>query len=338
VSAKVRIIVLAAFVVVVMTVAGIYVVRLRHAEAAATGDPQTPATLDATAVLAKPHLVFRSSALGPDYGRLSVAPLANPNSGRATLTLSCQRVYATAHAGVCITAKRGVVQTYAVATLDAGLQQVSSTPLAGLPSRARMSPDATMFATTTFVTGHSYAQSTFSTDTQVHRDGKSLGSLESFTTFIDGHELKAVNRNFWGVTFAPDDDTFYATASTGASTWLVRGSFARRQMQSLHPDAECPSLSPDGTKVAYKKRLGSTKPGVWRLAVLDFATGRETLLAETRSVDDQVEWLDNDHLLYGLSREGAEGTISDVWQVPADGTGAATVFLAQASSPAVVPG
>jgi hypothetical protein len=70
--------------------------------------------------------------------------------------------------------------------------------------------------------------------------------------------------------------------------------------------------------------------------VLDLATGRETLLAETRSVDDQVEWLDNGHLLYQLSRPGAEGTVSDIWQVPADGTGAASVLISEASSPAVV--
>ena len=109
-------------------------------------------------------------------------------------------------------------------------------------------------------------------------------------------------------------------------------------MRSVRTDAECPSLSPDGTRVAYKKRLGSNKPGEWRLAVLDLSTGRETLLAETRSVDDQAEWLDDHQVLYGLSRQGAEGTISDIWAVPADGTGAPRVLIAQASSPAVVAG
>jgi len=145
-----------------------------------------------------------------------------------------------------------------------------------------------------------------------------------------------VDRNFWGVTFARDDDTFFATASTGGTTWLVKGSFAARRMDSLRTDAECPSLSPDGTKVAYKKRLGSTKTGQWRLAVLDLACGQETLLAETRSVDDQVEWRNDQQLLYAMSRQGAEGTISDVWSVPADGSGAPAVFISQASSPAVV--
>ena len=40
--------------------------------------------------------------------------------------------------------------TYAVATLDAGLAPTSSDALAGLPSRARMSADGRLVATTTF--------------------------------------------------------------------------------------------------------------------------------------------------------------------------------------------
>ena len=75
---------------------------------------------------------------------------------------------------------------------------------------------------------------------------------------------------------------------------------------------------------------------MWRLAVLDLRTGQESLLAETRSVDDQVEWLDNNRLLYALSWPGSEATTSDVWLVSADGTGAPAVFIPEASSPAVV--
>ena len=73
----------------------------------------------------------------------------------------------------------------------------------------------------------------------------------------------------------------------------------------MRTDAECPSLSPDGTRVAYKKR-GDRATGEWRLAVLDLATGKETLLAERRSVDDQVEWLDDDRILYGLPGRGSD--------------------------------
>ena len=62
--------------------------------------------------------------------------------------------------------------------------------------------------------------------------------------------------------------------------------------------------------------------------MLDLATMRETPLAETRSIDDQAEWLDDDHVLYGV--DGA------VYRVPADGSGAPERFIADADSPAAV--
>jgi hypothetical protein len=199
-----------------------------------------------------------------------------------------------------------------------------------------MSADSSLVATTTFVGGHSYAQASFSTETIVRRNGKNLGNIESWKSTVDGRPLRSVDRNFWGVTFAEDGDTFYATAASGSTTWLMRGSLKSKSMVSLRADAECPSLSPDQTKVAYKKRLDDKARGVWRLAVLDLRTGQETLLAESRSVDDQVEWLDNTRVLYAVSRPGSEATTSDVWQVPSDGTGTPTVFIPEASSPAVV--
>ena len=291
----------------------------------AHGDAGLPASApDPAAVLAGPHVVFRSSALGAHYGQLAAVPLDNPGGARASLGLTCERMYATRTAGVCLFAKRGVVQTYGVTMLDSQLRPAGSAELAGLPSRVRMSADSSLVATTTFVTGHSYAQASFSTETIVRRDGKNLGNIESWSSTVDGRPLRSVNRNFWGVTFADDDDTFYATAASGSTTWLMRGSLRAKSMVSLRTDAECPSLSPDQTKIAYKKRLDGKAREAWRLAVLDLRTGQESLLAETRSVDDQVEWLDDNRLLYGLSRPGSDATTSDVWVVPADGSGTAS--------------
>jgi hypothetical protein len=61
----------------------------------------------------------------------------------------------------------------------------------------------------------------------------------------------------------------------------------------------------------------------------------QTVLAESRSVDDQVEWLDDRSLLYALPSTDTEAS-SDIWQVPADGTGRPSVFIPLAMSPAVV--
>ena len=304
-------------------------------QASATGP--AVATLPVAAVLAGPRIVFRNAALGADYSRLALVPLADPGGPRAVTDVSCERLYATATDGVCVTATRGMAPSYGVSALGPDLRPTSSTPLVGQPSRARMSADGRLVSTTTFVTGHSYASTSFSTETVVRRDGESLGSLEGWrTTLPDAQRLDAVDRNYWGVTFAPDDDTFYATAASGGTTWLVRGSLAARSMTALRTDAECPSLSPDGLRVAYKTRPDDARPGVWRLAVLALAYGTGTLLAETRSVDDQVEWLDDSSLLYALPREGTEATTTDVWSVPADGGGTPVVLIPQASSPAVV--
>ncbi|HET9667579.1 MAG TPA: hypothetical protein VFP09_12510, partial [Desertimonas sp.] len=97
-----------------------------------------------------------------------------------------------------------------------------------------------------------------------------------------------------------------------------------RQARVIAENVECPSLSPDETRIAFKRREGNS----WRLHVLDLRTKRETALAETRSVDDQVEWLDDERILYGL--------IDDIWVVSADGSGEPSVYIPDALSPAVV--
>jgi hypothetical protein len=57
--------------------------------------------------------------------------------------------------------------------------------------------------------------------------------------------------------------------------------------------------------------------------------------AETRSVDDQLEWLDGTHVLYGM-RRSSQSALSDVWVAAVDGTTPARVFVPEADSPIVV--
>lgn len=333
---RLRLALLAAVTALAVGVAIGYVVYAHGQQASAAAKrPATPAP-GLSAVPAGPRLVFRSTALGSGYGHVAVVPLADPDGPRAITPATCDRVYAGASSALCLVADRGLVTTYKAETLDAGWRVSRSSPLPGLPSRARLSPDGTLSVTTTFVYGDAYTNpGQFSTRTLIGRSsGSPVADLEQFTLFIDGRRVTATDRNFWGVTFA-DDDTFYATAATGGHTWLVRGSIAQRRMTALRADVECPSLSPDKTRIAFKKH-GNLPPGQWRLAVYDLGTGRETLLAEQHSVDDQAEWLDDDRILYGMPRTGGASATQDVWVVPADGSGSPRVFVHDAWSPSVV--
>jgi len=108
----------------------------------------------------------------------------------------------------------------------------------------------------------------------------------------------------------------------------------------IHENVECPALSPDNTRIAFKKRtVGGLLQGrriTWRITVLDLKSGSETPLGETRSVDDQVEWLDNDHILYALSdNDKAASASTNIWVIPAKAEGTPEVLLKGGFSPAV---
>jgi hypothetical protein len=197
-------------------------------------------------------------------------------------------------------------------------------------------------ASTVFVSGHSYTDVGFSTVTEIVEaaTGRGLGNLETWKLVKDGRPYRSADVNFWGVTFAADGNTFYATVGTKGTTYLVRGDIAARQMTTVHANAECPSLSPDGTLIVYKKAISSTSARHWRFTVLDVATGAETPLPETRSVDDQVAWLDSSHVLYAVPRGNAGSGRTDVWEspVPPRASGAPRLLVADAESPASVPG
>jgi WD40-like Beta Propeller Repeat len=293
------------------------------------------------ALLATPHIVFRDTARGDGYGRVGIVPLANPTARPALTGLTCDRVYVARGRGLCLRAGRGVITTYRGIIFDARTFREEHTfSLPGNPSRARVSPDGRLVAYTVFVTGDGYNQIGFSTRTFI-RDaatGRELAQLERFTTRRAGRVIHAANFNFWGVTFAPDDNTFYATLGSADKTYLVQGDLARREMKVLREGVECPSLSPDGTRIAFKQREGGgVGPVHWRPAVLDLKTLHARTLAETRNVDDQIEWFDNDHVSYGLP-QSASSPVTDVWKVPAAGPGRPERVLAGAWSPAVVRG
>jgi len=217
-----------------------------------------------------------------------------------------------------------------VSVLDDQFNPIKDVPINGVPTRARVSADGRMVAFTVFVSGDSYLSSGFSTRTGIlDLDAGALTmSLEDFT--LNGKK-PPVDANFWGVSFTADDNTFYATMATGPHLYLVRGDFAARTVTVLDDGVECPSLSPDGTRLVYKRRL----PGLtWQLWVYDLASRQRTQLAEHDNVDDQGAWIDDKTIMYG-KLDPSDGSIA-VWSVPSDGTGTPTMIIPAAESPSAV--
>ncbi|HEV2786003.1 MAG TPA: hypothetical protein VGV67_06420 [Solirubrobacteraceae bacterium] len=285
----------------------------------------------ATADPRGPTVVFQHVARDGEYARIALVRPGEPRR-RAFTALTCERVHVAAGRGLCLVGRQGLTgPTYKALIFDARFEVRHERTVPGLLSRARISPDGRYGATTGFVSGHSYAEpgefSTLTTIIDMAR-GRVVADLEDFTAMRDGQRVRAADRNFWGVTFARDSDRFYATMRSGERTWLVEGSVRGRSLRTLHENVECPSLSPDGTRVAYKKRVEEGDV-IWRLYVLDLRTMKETRLAESRLVDDQPEWLDDGTVLYGR----VDGR---VWAQRADGRGSPRLFLDNALSPAVI--
>ena len=302
-------------------------------------DARVPHTGGATATeivaaLARPHLLFRETGQGGSFGRLTVSAL-DATSTRLATPVACDRVSFAGGRGLCLHTDRGVFNRYTALLLDDRLRPGASIKLQGLPSRTRVAADGRVGAITVFVLGDGYAAD-FSTRTTIvdMTSGDEIGDLEQFTAWRNGARFRAEDFNFWGVTLARDDNVFYASLRTGRITYLVRGELGLRKLTVLRENVECPSLSPDNKLLAYKKRFGPS-PDAWRLHVLDLATNVERIVtSETRYIDDQVEWLDDRHILYGIPRRTT--AISDVWVAPIDGSAPARLFLAEAESPIVV--
>jgi hypothetical protein len=341
VSSRLRVALFGAFCVLAVAATAGYVAS--KASAARQPDARvqanaSPGTLDE--LLSRPHLLFVDAA-DMIHKRLADAALDDPRASHYVSDMTCDRVYFAAGRGLCSGADENYYGNRGVQDFDAHLRPGHRYAQAtGLSSRARVSPDGRFGSVTLFVAGDSYG-APFSTRDHIFdlTSGRELGTLEDFTVYKDGAVFQSPDFNFWGTTFAADGNRFYATlgaGSVGATTYLVEGDLAKREMRVLRTNVECPSLSPDGTHIAFKKRIQN--PSTWRIAVLDLATLQDTELAEIRSVDDQVEWLDDSHVLYSMSHnsQAAIGYTLDIWKASLNTNEPPQLFLENAFSPAVV--
>lgn len=299
-----------------------YVLAARQGPSATEVTPAHDIGAPTTALPDRPRLFFRSTE-SSTYGLLSAVPRSAPTDKPVATDRTCQRMDARAGRIVCVDVDQGFLDTVHARVLDEDLREVHELPLKGVPSRVRLSPDGTLVAVTVFVAGHSYTTAGFSTSTTIWDTGtgEQVAELERFRFRRDGEVVDAVDRNFWGVTFSRDGTTFYATMGTQGRTYLVRGALHTRSGETVTDGVECPALSPDETRVAFKQR----RPGDvirWTLGVLDLRTGKRTVLPVEGDVDDQPYWFDASTVAYGQARgsTGADAARQDTWIVAADGS------------------
>jgi hypothetical protein len=287
-----------------------------HAQTTVTTDALTALTpADMQSLLAKSGTAGAVYALvnrpsDRDYHRvdlITIDPTTLRPISRTPTEIGCSRVHATSDGKVfCFTrvipGKPNYFSPPTGYIYSRNFTLETSYPKGlGSVSRARISKDGKFTASTAFTTGHSYlgvGGTTFSTATFIGTasDAKSPENIQRWPVLNKGLEIKSTDLNLWGVTFDPaNSDRFLVTAYFDTKPYLAEGSVQNRKINVLKEAVECPSFSPNGKRIAFKKRTGIAK---WSPAVMDLATMKETIFDLPDSVDDQIEWLNDDTLIY----------------------------------------
>jgi hypothetical protein len=280
--------------------------------------PQPPRSTTTTTPIARPGvdpaniaLAFINRVPGDEYGRVGYI---DARGERHVTELECDRLDINEAGGICLSASAGFGGGGRGLLLDAGFNAQLKFGV-NQPSRAAVSPDGGVVSWTGFTRGHSYlVPGEFATTTQLISVDRGVGAnLETiFATFdIDGDPLIAEDRNYWGVTFL-DNDRFYATVGYENTTAIVAGQVSNSRLDIVYENASCPEVSPDGRTIVAKE----FRDGRFQLVAIDVVSGTRRDLGETRSVDDQVEWADDDNILYALPNadEGTDAQpVFDVW-------------------------
>lgn len=277
---------------------------------------------------------------GDDYGRLAIR---KPDGSRELFDRRCMRVHVAAERGVCLSQDESVFapafRTEFFSLTSPDLPEIRSYA-SPLPSRARMTPDGLRASTTGFVSGSSYADIGGETETIVIFDEvderSGLVGLIQFEVLAPEAKYEAADRQFWGVTFS-DTDRFHVTGYFGDEPEILSGSFSAKTLEPTGYLGSCPSISPDGRHLVFKETLDD---GSYALTAVELETGEQWTLGEPRSVDDQVEWLDDDTILYAIHPDGDDGTDVqpqfDIWMLDIAPGSEPELFLPAADSPAVL--
>lgn len=281
---------------------------------------------------AAPVLIFRTLAPSNAFGRVARLTLGRPGDDRQISHLACLRLHYAGGRGLCVTQESdGKDASHAAYVFDRSLTRGPRIALAGVPTRVRVAPDGRLAAITTYAEEESPEGERLAIDSIIvdMSSGRTVADLRQFR--IENHDLPPLNPpvDVGGVAFERDGDRFFAAVSTATERYLVSGSIHERRMTPIRTGVASESLSPDGRQLVVKK---PGERGFWQLAVIDLRTWKERDLQQgPRSVDDQVEWLDNAHVIY----HDVDGDGTALWMLPADGVNGPRVLVKDAYSGAV---
>jgi hypothetical protein len=306
---------------------------LDHAQPAENGGGAVRRMVNVRAPIAAPFLLFRTLAPRRAFGRLAMVH-AHDQLTRFVAPLTCARVHYAGGSGVCLVEHAsGTTLKHIAYLFDRTFARGAGIALAGVPTRVRVSPDGRWAAVTTYAEeelpgGERLASESVLIDISA---GRIVADLREFRISNDAYAPLAGPIDIAGVAFAGDSDHFYASLSTPSKRYLAAGSIAARRVELIAVGMANEAVSPDGRRLVVKRQVGNH--GQWQLAVLDLGSMESTTLHHPeRSVDDQVEWLDDTHVVYHDAAEDATG----VWMLSTDGLSGPQLLIPDAFSPVVI--
>ena len=302
----------------------------RFREFAATA----PAVRSASAIIDPPSVMFRTLWPKDMHGRIGMVQTDARESTRYVAELSCARVAYAAGSGLCLIEEpAGTTVTHAAFIFNRAFTRGRRIDLSGIPTRARVSPDGRIAAITVYgeehLPGGEERLASWSVIVDVAA-GRVVADLRDFK--IDRGDGPAFEGplDFSSVAFAHDSNRFFATVTTTAERYIVAGLVDARRMTVVASGLASEALSPDAARLVAKQRVGDR--GRWQVVVFDLGTKNAWPLNQgDRSVDDQVEWLDGEHVVYHDATD--QGT--HVWALSTDGVTPPRLLVRDAYSPSV---
>ena len=148
----------------------------------------------------------------PRYGRLAAVPLADPSGARALGSCAATASTPPARRACGDGLGRHPADRYAMVSLDSDFHVTSSDrPQPACPAAPGSRPTAGSARRPRFITGHSYLACSSPPRPSSTWRGRPLANLETSRLPAGRPAPVATDANFWGVTFASDNNTFYAT-------------------------------------------------------------------------------------------------------------------------------